>query len=102
MSVASLRAKLGGLLQDRVLVETNNNTMSFDDENTTEDVAIRIAKDAGIILSEKDLAAFTELMRDWHEAMQQFIASCRARPIDGVPAHAIERKRLALSKQVLS
>ena len=58
VSVASLRAKLGGLLQDRVLVETTNGGMTLDDENSAADVAAAMAKERGVNLSPDDLKAF--------------------------------------------
>jgi hypothetical protein len=95
VSVASLRAKLGGLLQDRVLVETSNGP-TLDDESSAADVAAAMAKERGVNLSPDDLKAFMGVIEGWHEAMQEFLASCRAKQIDGVPVHS-ERKRLGLT-----
>ena len=37
--------------------------MTIDDDNTSEDVAIRMAKEAAVVLSEKELAEFVGVLR---------------------------------------
>ena len=77
----------------RVEVNTNNGMTSHDD-NTSEDVAMRIAKEAGVNLTPADLDAFMGVIRGWHASMQEFLASCKAKQVDAVPAAEIEHKRL--------
>ena len=80
VSASTLRAKLAGLLRDKVEISTNNG-MTIDDENTSEDVAIAMAKERGVNLSPKDLEAFMGVIRGWYAAMEEFLASCKAKPI---------------------
>jgi hypothetical protein len=95
VSASTLRAKLAGLLTDRVQVETSNGGMTLDDDNSPEDVAIHMAKEAGVTLSPKELETFMGLMRSWHEATAEFFASCKAKPVNDAVDY--ERKRLALA-----
>jgi hypothetical protein len=95
VSASALRARLAGLLTQKIEV-SHNTGMTVDDENTSEDVAIHIAKEAGVNLTPQDLEQFMNLIRGWHEAMQEFIASCRAKQVNAPPIHS-ERKRLGLA-----
>ena len=58
------KAKVSGLLTQKIELNTNtNNGMTIDDDNTSEDVAIRMAKEAAVVLSEKELAEFVGVLR---------------------------------------
>ena len=81
-----------------MLVETTNNGFTLDDESSAADVAAAMARERGVILAPDDLKAFMQVIEGWHEAMQEFLASHRAKQIDAVPIHS-ERKRLGLSGQ---
>lgn len=89
----SEKAKIAGLLVNRVEV-SEANTITLDDENTSEDVAIRIAKEAGVNLTPRDLDAFMGVIRGWHASMQEFLASCKTKQVNAVSAGEIEHKRL--------
>lgn len=91
------KAKVSGLMSQKIEVTHNNNAMTLDDDNTSEDVAIAWAREAGVTLSAEDLRAFMGVMQGWHASVQEFLASCRAKPVAEVSASNIERKRLGFA-----
>ena len=84
-------------MSQKIEVTHNNNAMTLDDDNTSEDVAIAWAREAGVTLSAEDLRAFMGVMQGWHASVQEFLASCRAKPVAEVSASNIERKRLGFA-----
>jgi hypothetical protein len=93
------KAKVSGLLTQKIELNANtNNGMTYDDENTSVDVALRMAKEAAVVLSEKELAEFMEVIHDAWASITQFLASCKARPVSEVSASEIERKRLGFAR----
>jgi polysaccharide deacetylase 2 family uncharacterized protein YibQ len=97
VNASVLRARLAGLLTDRVEVKTINNGHTLDDDSTSEDVAIAFAKHRGVTLSPEELKAFMGITQSWYSAMEEFLASCKAKQVEAVPAHSIERKRLGFA-----
>ena len=92
------KARISGLLTQKIEVTNGGNV--FDDCESTADVADAIARSGGVELSAEDLIAFTKLITEWHDAMRQFLASCRAKVVQPVMSQTQllnhERKRLGL------
>ena len=94
------KAKVSGLLTQKIELNSNtNNGMTCDDENTSEDVAIAMARERGVHLSEKELGEFMGVVHDAWASIQQFLASCKAKPVNEAPSAAeIEYRRLTLAR----
>jgi phage terminase small subunit len=92
------KAKVSGLLTQKIEVTNGGNV--FDDCESTTDVADAIARSGGVELSADELMAFTKLVTEWHDAMRQFLASCRAKVVQPAMSQSQrlshERKRLGL------
>ena len=101
VSASALKAKLAGLMVERVEV---SNADPFVGAATYEEVAAiwarLIAKEKNYQMTPEELDKFTMLVRQCHEAIDEFIAGCTAKvvPRTLTPQEAadIERKRLRL------
>ena len=94
------KAKISGLLTQKIEVTNGGNV--FDDCESTADVAEAIALSGGVELSPEELVAFTALIGEWHDAMRQFLASCKAKVVQPAMSEIQrldhERKRLGLRR----
>ena len=92
------KAKISGLLTQKIEVTNGGNV--FDDCESMSDVADTIARSGGVELSAEELVAFTKLIAEWHDAMRQFLASCKAKVVQPAMSQSQrlnhERKRLGL------
>jgi hypothetical protein len=103
VSASALRAKLGGLMVERVEVGGPN---AFDDAETIEDVieaACEQLTAEGYSLDEADKAQLTAMLLRQEDERQEFLASCKARlvsvkyrnnPIELKHGQDKERRRL--------
>ena len=106
VSASTLRAKLAGLLTERVEVTTNND--AFDNAETMEDVAAALAdaySGKGYILTPEQRPEFARLIEGWINAFDEYVAGCCAKPVNPVTRRnleSIERKRLGLAQRQIS
>lgn len=99
VSASTLRAKLAGLLRDKVEISTDNGD---DYDQPMEVTAARIAfEKRRLTLTGDDLADFTDFLREsykgWLEGIDAYLAAISAKPV-AVPAD-IERKRLGFASR---
>ena len=92
VSASALRAKLAGLGVEKIEVTSIND--QFEAAESLEDVAVAIARTKGYELSSEERTAFTKILREWFEMTDQFLAGCKARPIQAVISDE-ERMRAA-------
>ena len=99
VAASTLRAKLAGLLTDRVEIRQADPFASCE---SMEEIADTIAREGGVELSAEELVAFTKLVTEWHDAMKHFLASCKAQPVQPAMSQSQqldhERKRLGLRR----
>jgi phage terminase small subunit len=104
VSASALRAKLAGLMVERVEVGGVGD-FNVDCETTPEDIAAKMARDMGDkVLEGEELEGFTKLVTDWlergTEAMHQYLAGCTAKIVRPIVVERnvvdAERKRLGL------
>lgn len=85
VSASTLRAKLAGLLTDKVQVQAINDP--FVGDETVEDIGARmahdLAKDKGIELTEEQRSEFAALLIEQVQAIDEYLAGCAAKPVNG-------------------
>ena len=81
VSASTLRAKLAGLLTEKVQVETVNDP--FAEDKTIEDIGARMARDlaAGVELTDEQRVEFAELLVEWVTTISEYLAGCAAKPV---------------------
>lgn len=99
VSASTLRAKLAGLMVERV--EVTNTTPGIADDASPEDIAQWMADnydaDRAVDLSHEQRVELVSLMHRWMQAVDDFFTGCRkTKPVHHDLAQ-IERKRLGLS-----
>ena len=99
VAASTLRAKLAGLLTDRVEIRQADPFASCE---SMEDIADAIARESGVALSPEELVGFTKVIGEWSDAMKHFLASCKAQPVQPTVSQSQllnhERKRLGLRR----
>ena len=81
VSASTLRAKLAGLLTEKVQVETVNDP--FAEDKTIEDIGARMARDLadGVELTDEQRVEFAELLVEWVTTISEYLAGCAAKPV---------------------
>src|SRR5262249_39100258 len=83
VSAVSLRAKLAGLLTDRLEV-TASITEAFEAATSLEDIVDSIASTKGFVLAPQERPGLIKILNEWDAAMNEYLAGCKAKPVGPV------------------
>jgi hypothetical protein len=83
VSASALRAKLAGLLADRIEAKINVSS-EFNGCETIEDIGAQMARDLaeGVELTDDQRTEFAELLAEWVTTIQEYLAACKAKPVN--------------------
>jgi hypothetical protein len=91
VSATSLRAKLAGLLTDRLEVSASI-TQEFENVASFEDLADVMARGQGVTLTPEERPGLAKILRKYVRAIDDYLAGCTAKPVQSMMG-AMDRER---------